>query len=73
MVIQVMTSKRHTSLYDFLLTAIMILFSGSASMQASKVTIDADGGADYTTLDAVLAAIEANSIDPDTIEFIGND
>ncbi|MBN1578214.1 MAG: DUF2341 domain-containing protein, partial [Chitinispirillaceae bacterium] len=37
------------------------------------MTIDADGEAGYTTLDAVLAAIQANSIDPDTILFIGDD
>jgi len=45
----------------------------SMGVSASKVTIDADGGADYTSLDAVLVLIQANSIDPDTIEFIGSD
>ncbi|MBN1756808.1 MAG: DUF2341 domain-containing protein, partial [Chitinispirillaceae bacterium] len=40
---------------------------------ASKVTVDADGGADYSSVDAVLALIEAESIDPDTVLIIGDD
>ena len=40
---------------------------------ASKVTVDADGGANYTSLDAVLSAINSSSIDPDTIEAVGSD
>ncbi|MBN1760730.1 MAG: DUF2341 domain-containing protein, partial [Chitinispirillaceae bacterium] len=56
-----------------LLLAITALLVSGASVHASKVTVDADGGAEYTSLDAVLSAIESNSIDPDTIEFVGND
>ena len=40
---------------------------------ALKVTVDADGGANYTSLNQVLAAMRAGSISPDTVEFIGND
>lgn len=36
------------------------------------VTVDADGPASYSSLDAVLVAIEAGSIDPDTVKFIGS-
>ena len=45
----------------------------SGILYASKVTVDADGGADYTSLDAVLTLINASSIDPDTIEMTGSD
>ncbi|MBN1306613.1 MAG: hypothetical protein JXA18_01755 [Chitinispirillaceae bacterium] len=52
--------------------SIAILLGGMNS-QATKVTVDADGGADYTSLDSVLMAIGSGSLDPDTVEFIGSD
>jgi len=35
--------------------------------ESAKSTLDADGGADYTTWDDLIAAIKANTINPDTI------
>jgi autotransporter-associated beta strand protein len=55
-----------------LLTLVSLLAAYDISY-ASKVTIDADGGAGYTSLDDVLAAVSANTITPDTIEMIGSD
>ena len=40
---------------------------------AVTVTIDADGGAQYSSLDVILSAIQNETIDPDTVLFIGND
>ncbi|NLE01202.1 MAG: hypothetical protein GX640_15150, partial [Fibrobacter sp.] len=45
----------------------------SLGFTQSVVTIDADGGADYRSLDTVLSAIKAGTLDPDTVKFIGND
>jgi autotransporter-associated beta strand protein len=56
-----------------LLLASIWLLVISQDLYASKVTVDADGGAGYTSLDAVLTAIQANTITPDTIEMIGSD
>lgn len=36
------------------------------------VTVDADGPADYSSLNAALSAIQGGSIDPDTVIFIGS-
>lgn len=40
---------------------------------AVKVTIDADGGANYTSLNTALGAIQSGAITPDTVLFIGSD
>ncbi len=40
--------------------------------QGNVVTVDADGTADYSSLDAVLTAIQNGAIDPDTVLFIGS-
>lgn len=40
---------------------------------ASRVTVDADGGAHYLSLDDALSAINSGFIDPDTVLFTGDD
>ncbi len=67
-----MSSKK--LLVTYYLIAAVALFSGNVfPVIAFKVTVDADDGANYTTLDAVLYAIQNSGLDPDTIEFIGSD
>ena len=58
---------------SFIGCAVVLSLAVFSFVYASKVTVDADGGADYTSLDAVLALINASSIDPDTIEMTGSD
>ena len=55
------------------MVAYSLILLGGMNAKASKVTIDADLGANYTSLDAVLSQIQSGAIDPDTIQFIGND
>jgi hypothetical protein len=50
----------------------VILLSCYSLVFASKTTIDADGGASYTSWDAVITAIQGGS-DWDTVEFVGSD
>lgn len=44
----------------------------SVSNPGNTVTIDADGAADYNSLDTVLKRIQSGLIDPDTVKFIGS-
>lgn len=48
------------------------IVSGGIVYPENVVTIDADGNADYDSLDAALADIKSGAIDPDTILFIGS-
>lgn len=57
--------------YYCILLLLIILVSFTTAF-ASKVTIDADGGAMYTSFDAALLAMYQGS-DWDTVEFIGSD
>jgi len=56
------------SLFFIILQAIVLC----SQIFASKVTIDADGNATYTSLDAFLQALQNKSTDPDTVLFSGN-
>ncbi len=42
-------------------------------MEGTIVTVDADGGADYTSLNDVINAMNNYNIDPDYVHFIGDD
>lgn len=48
-----------------------LIVSGGGS-SGNVVTVDADGPADYSSLNAALSAIQGGSIDPDTVIFIGS-
>jgi len=51
---------------------LMALLLFCSNVLASRATIDQDGGATFTSFDAVMTAIEGGS-DWDTIEFVGSD